>query len=69
MTFGEAAARLAAQTALALGWRPDEFWAATPAELLCIMQAAAGEVHTPPDADELAKLMALFPDYPSGDVR
>lgn len=33
MTFAQAAARLAGLTARALGWRPAEFWAATPAEL------------------------------------
>lgn len=69
MSFGAAAVRLAAQTALALGWRPDDFWSATPAELLSIMQAAAGEVQAPPDADEIATLMTLFPDRPKGDVK
>jgi hypothetical protein len=33
MTFAECAARLAGLAARALGWRPHEFWAATPAEL------------------------------------
>jgi hypothetical protein len=33
VTFGESAARLAGLAAGALGWRPGEFWAATPAEL------------------------------------
>ena len=32
-SFAESAARLAGLAARALGWRPGEFWAATPAEL------------------------------------
>lgn len=35
--FGEAAARLMALAALLLGWRPADFWAATPAELAAIL--------------------------------
>lgn len=37
MTFGHSAARLARLAARLLGWRPDEFWAATPAELATIL--------------------------------
>ena len=33
MTFSQTAVRLAGLAARALGWRPGEFWAATPAEL------------------------------------
>lgn len=33
MTFAECALR-AAGIAARLGWRPDDFWAATPADLL-----------------------------------
>ena len=32
-TFAEAAARCGALAAQVLGWRPAEFWSATPAEL------------------------------------
>lgn len=32
-TFGEVTLALCAIAARALGWRPAEFWAATPAEL------------------------------------
>ncbi len=35
--FGEAALRLSALAARALGWRPEHFWAATPAELAAIL--------------------------------
>lgn len=44
--FGATAARLCGQAALLLGWRPHEFWAATPEELGCVLAAhapAAGE--------------------------
>ena len=33
MSFAAGACRLAALAAQALGWRPGEFWNATPAEL------------------------------------
>ena len=40
-TFTESARELAGQTALLLGWRPPEFWAATPAELAAIFAVQA----------------------------
>ena len=46
MTFADAARRLAGQAALLFGWRPHEFWNATPAELAAIF-AALGDVRTP----------------------
>ena len=40
--FGGAALALCALAARALGWRPAEFWAATPAELAaCLADPAA----------------------------
>jgi hypothetical protein len=39
--FGEAAARLAGQAAVLIGWTPATFWAATPEELAAIVAAAA----------------------------
>jgi len=38
--FGAAAAKLAGQAALLIGWTPDTFWAATPEELASIVTAA-----------------------------
>lgn len=38
-TFADAARALAGQAALLLGWRPDEFWRSTPAELATIYAA------------------------------
>jgi len=36
--FGASARRLAGLSARLLGWRPAEFWAATPAELAAILR-------------------------------
>jgi hypothetical protein len=60
MTFADAA-RLAAWAAARLGWRPADFWAATPAEL----RAALGldlPVADPADRRLTARLMEQFPD-------
>ncbi len=40
--FGPGAARLGGLSARLLGWRPDHFWAATPAELAAILAPFAG---------------------------
>jgi hypothetical protein len=45
--FADAARQLAGQSALLLGWRPHEFWSATPAELAAIF-AAQGDATPPP---------------------
>jgi len=42
--FMEGAARLAGIAAVLLGWRPGEFWAATPDELAGVLGALNGEV-------------------------
>lgn len=49
--FGPAAARLAGQAALLLGWAPATFWAATPEELASILAAAA-----PPPGEGIDRL-------------
>ena len=67
MTFSETAAKWAGHTALHLGWRPDEFWNATPAELVGILQMLPGHNDAPPSADAIAELMTRFPDTPSGE--
>ena len=41
-TLAESAARLAGLAGALLGWRPDEFWRATPAELAVVLKALAG---------------------------
>ncbi|MEO5972421.1 MAG: phage tail assembly chaperone [Sphingomicrobium sp.] len=59
--FGEAAARLSGAAAALLGWRPDEFWDATPAELALAL-GVAGEGGEPPDAATVEALKRRFPD-------
>ena len=39
--FGPGALRLSGLAAQLLGWRPAEFWAATPAELAAVFAPAA----------------------------
>ena len=64
--FAETAARLAGLAGWLLGWGPDAFWAATPAELGAVLRVAAGqdagEAGGAPDRDTLARLMEMFPD-------
>lgn len=64
MTFGKKAATLSGIAAQILGWRPDEFWRATPAELasaFCMNDDAVESV----GSEELQRLMACFPDRTS----
>ncbi len=62
-TFADAAARLAGFAGSVLGWAPDLFWRATPAELACVVRTMAGEAAAPPpDAPTIARLMEAFPD-------
>lgn len=53
--FAPGALRLASLAARLLGWRPDEFWRATPAELAVILQPPddAGEPLCRTDLDRL----------------
>ncbi|WCT73678.1 phage tail assembly chaperone [Sphingomonas naphthae] len=67
MTFGENAARLAGVAGALLGWRPEEFWRATPGEFAAVVAALAGVGagqggERPALADDLARLMEAFPD-------
>lgn len=55
--FGPAARRLAGLAAHLLGWRPHEFWAATPAELAAILAPEASAAPVPLGRDELTQLM------------
>lgn len=52
MTFSENAARLAGLVPRLLGWSPDAFWNATPAELAAILAPEANGV---PGAEPLAR--------------
>jgi uncharacterized phage protein (TIGR02216 family) len=53
---------LAGLVGLLLGWRPGEFWAATPAELAAVLGAMSGGEPVGLGADELQRLRAQFPD-------
>jgi hypothetical protein len=60
--FSEAAARLAGSAGALLGWRADEFWSATPAELATVLRALAGDEAPAASSADLARLMEMFPD-------
>lgn len=59
--FSDGAARLAGMAGALLGWRPQEFWKATPAELAAVLGAMipASDIAAP---DDLARLKGMFPD-------
>lgn len=68
MNFADIASQLCGQCAMLLGWRPAEFWTATPAELACILHVMAPQTDIPPDAKEIGRLMQMFPDALSPDA-
>ena len=55
MSFGRAALRLSGLAARALAWRPADFWAATPAELIAAL--APLDTSQPLDRAALDRLM------------
>ncbi|MGB7417879.1 MAG: phage tail assembly chaperone [Erythrobacter sp.] len=56
--FGQAIAPLVPLSARLLGWRPDHFWSATPAELaLATGEDAAAAAILPPDSETIARMM------------
>jgi uncharacterized phage protein (TIGR02216 family) len=60
--FSEAAGRLAGLAGALLGWRPDEFWRATPAELGAVLGAMTGPGEECTSRSDLERLMERFPD-------
>ena len=58
--FGESAALLCSAASLLIGWRPDEFWNATPAELAMALQAPGAP--DAPDSATIDELRRRFPD-------
>jgi len=57
-TFTAAAARWCSLSAQLLGWRPAEFWNATPAELAMALTAPADPAcPTPPTREAIARMM------------
>lgn len=62
-TFAASAGRLAGMAGLLLGWSPDAFWRATPAELGAVLDAMGdGAEGAPPGRADIARLMDMFPD-------
>lgn len=59
--FGTAAVRAAHLAGATLGWAPQHFWAATPAELRTALGLDV-EAQAVLDRAALAKLMEAFPD-------
>ncbi len=60
--FAHGAARLAGLAGALLGWRPDEFWRATPEELAVVIDALGGGQTPRADAGDVARLKEMFPD-------
>jgi hypothetical protein len=60
-SFGSAARRLAGLTARLFGWRPEEFWQATPAELHALLDPDASAPIHPLSRGELARLLERDP--------
>lgn len=60
--FGDAATCLAGLCSAVLGWRPDEFWAATPAELATIFDALTPQAEASGDSALITTLQERFPD-------
>ncbi len=61
-TFEAAALRAVRVAAAALGWRPAEFWAATPADLRNALGIDVVDAASPATAAMLARLMEAYPD-------
>jgi len=65
MSFARVARALAGQAGMLLGWRPDEFWRATPEELataLGPLAEAAGAGAGGIDSATIARLKEIHPD-------
>ncbi|WP_294293483.1 phage tail assembly chaperone [uncultured Sphingomonas sp.] len=59
--FQRTASRLAGRICAAVGWAPDTFWSATPAEVAALFVDPAAAVPTMTSAD-LTTLMEAHPD-------
>ena len=63
--FAAAAVKLAGFAGAVLGWPPDTFWRATPADLEAVVLALKGGFGNgaaPPDAATIARLREAYPD-------
>jgi hypothetical protein len=61
LLFSAGAGRLAGIAGALLGWRPDEFWSATPMELSAVLGAMAGPAPVA-SSDDVERLKEMFPD-------
>lgn len=58
VTFGSAATRWCGLSARLLGWRPGEFWSATPAELaMALAEPSDPACPSPPSREMIARMM------------
>ena len=64
-SFGGRAVEHFSAAALLLGWRPREFWEATPAELWAALKPLSCATE-PPERTEIERLQAQFPDKTHG---
>lgn len=55
--FGPGARRLSGLAAQLLGWRPETFWQATPAELAAVLAPLAPAAADPMTRTDLTRLM------------
>lgn len=57
-TFAEAARRCCTLSARALGWRPPDFWHATPAELMmALADPSQPDATAPPTREAITRMM------------
>ena len=61
-TFAARAVQLCGETARLLAWKPADFWAATPAELACILSAGNEPAGRPLAREDLRSMMEQDPD-------
>ncbi len=56
-SFAEMALRCCSHAARLLGWKPGEFWSATPAELAVAIREPGDPATNPPTRDLIARMM------------
>ncbi|KQZ73438.1 hypothetical protein ASE06_13750 [Sphingopyxis sp. Root214] len=61
--LGPAVIKLAGVMARVAGWRPDEFWTATPADVRAVLAGwVEADAEASLDGSALAAMMERFPD-------